>query len=144
MPQFPFLPHGVDGAARGHFFWVCAVQAGPECLCSPGYLGIPDTAALTPPPTSPSTSVELGKGPGASWNFPATRQASPCPCRSPWRPHPCTAPPSPEPFNRLQRFYFYLQENSIIDHDLYISSQAHVGRARVRKAYACALKAITH
>lgn len=59
-------------------------------------------------------------------------------------PHPGTAPPSSEPFNRLQRFYFYLQENSIIDHDLYISSQAHVGQARVRKAYACALKVITH
>lgn len=60
------------------------------------------------------------------------------------RPHPGIAPPSSEPFNRLQRFYFYLQENSIIDHDLYISSQAHVGQARVRKAYACALKVITH
>lgn len=57
-----------------------------------------------------------------------------------WCPRPCTAPPSSAPFNQLQRFYFYLQENSIIDHDLYISSQAHVGWAGVQKAHACALK----
>lgn len=49
MPQFPFLPHGVDGAAHGHFFWISAVQADPEFLCSPGCLRIPDAPALTPP-----------------------------------------------------------------------------------------------
>lgn len=139
MPQFTFLPHGVDGAARGHFFCVCAVQAGPEFLCSPGCLRIPDAPALTPPDFR-------GAGEGA-WGLvelPSHAASLPLPLQEPLGPPSLHSPTFPEPFNRLQRFYFYLQENSIIDHDLYIPSQAHVGRARVRKAYACALKAITH
>lgn len=83
MPQFPFLPHGVDGAARGHFFWVCAVQAGPECLCSPGYLGIPDTAALTPPPHFPLHFRGAREGAWGLVELPSHSASLPLPLQEP-------------------------------------------------------------